>query len=414
MANNEHAEALVVGAGPVGMTTALLLAEQGVKAMVIDAAGGTAAHSYACALHSRSLELLDRLGLYKEVFHWGLCIHRIAFYDGARREAEINLSEVDAKYPFIVVLPQNALEWLLVRTLNRRAKIEVHWRHRLSNLQVFENAVVATVDELRTRTGRRVAIQNTTDEQYPFLVGADGHNSTVRRCLGIDYEEAGGAETYATFEFTTDVDVKPETCVVLDETTANVFWPINKRRCRWTFQMASPGPDVGLPDVFPEKERGAARTKEWPQAEQQLKQLVRDRAPWFAPKVKKLNWAKEVRFERRLAQEFSTRRCWLIGDAAHQTSPIGVQSLNVGLWEADELAPVLKSRFCGESSIMESARWNETWRQEWLQLLGLRNLVSVNPSEWVQRRLLRIPPCLPAAGQKLVDMLGQIKGLGNK
>ena len=398
----------------MGMTTALLLAEQGVKATVIDAAGGTAAHSYACALHARSLELLDRLGLYKEVLNWGLCIHRIAFYDGARREAEIDLAELDAKFPFIVVLPQNALEWLLEHTLNRRAKIAVHWHHRLSNLQLFENAVVATVDELRIRTGRRPVVRNTTDEQYPFLVAADGHNSTVRQCLGIDYEPAGGPETYATFEFTTDVEIKPEMCVVLDEATANVFWPITKRRCRWSFQTVSPGPEVALPEGFPEKERVKSRIKSWPEAEQQLKRLIRERAPWFAPKVRKLNWAKEVRFERRLAKEFSTRRCWLIGDAAHQTGPIGVQSLNVGLWEADELAPVLKSRFCGESSIMESARWNETWRREWLQLLGLRNLISVNTSDWVQRRLLRIPPCLPAAGQKLVDMLGQIKGLEHK
>ena len=397
----------------MGMTTALLLAEQGVKARVIDAAGGTAAHSYACALHSRSLELLDRLGVFKDVLNWGLCIHRIAFYEGPTRQAGIDLSALDAKFPFIMVVPQNALEWILERTLNRHAKIKVHWHHRLSGLQMFDNAVVATIDELKPGRGNRPAVLNTTDVQYPFVVGADGHYSMVRRCLGVDYEEAGGAETYVIFEFATDAELDPEMSIVLDDATANVFWPIAKRRCRWTFQTALPKADIALLGGFPEKERAVAKIRGLRQAEQRLKQLIRERAPWFAPKVKKLIWAKEVRFERRLAGEFSTGRCWLAGDAAHQTSPIGVQSLNVGLREAEELAPVLKSRFCGESSAMECARWNESWRKEWLQLLGLRNLASANANEWVQRRLLKIPPCLPAAGRQLTEMLGQIKGSEN-
>ena len=55
-------EVLVVGAGPVGLCTALLLAEAGIETVIIDRETRTAARSYACALHPGSLELLDRLG----------------------------------------------------------------------------------------------------------------------------------------------------------------------------------------------------------------------------------------------------------------------------------------------------------------------------------------------------------------
>ena len=58
MFGKRHSEILVVGAGPVGLYTALLLAEQGLDVEIVDGQWSTAARSYALALHPRSLELL--------------------------------------------------------------------------------------------------------------------------------------------------------------------------------------------------------------------------------------------------------------------------------------------------------------------------------------------------------------------
>ena len=59
-------EVLVVGAGPVGLFTALLLAQRGIEVQIVEQARRLAARSYALALHPGSLALLDRVGLAKE------------------------------------------------------------------------------------------------------------------------------------------------------------------------------------------------------------------------------------------------------------------------------------------------------------------------------------------------------------
>ena len=90
----ERTEVLVVGAGPVGLLTAILLAEAGIEVRIIDREERTTARSYACALHPRTLKLLDRMGLAAPIIERGRRIEKIAFYDGATRQAEVKLSEL--------------------------------------------------------------------------------------------------------------------------------------------------------------------------------------------------------------------------------------------------------------------------------------------------------------------------------
>ncbi len=416
MVRETNAEVLVVGAGPVGMTTALLLAERGVRAALIDGAGGTAAQSYACALHPHSLELLDRFGLSAEILEWGRRIDTVAFYEGPSRRAEIRFSELATKFPFIVVLPQNALEWLLERTLNRLAGIKVNWHHRLADLRSRSTGVVATVDELGgTSLGYivphwEVTVQNTTQVSAAYLVGADGHGSLVRRCLGIEFEQAGEPELFAVFEFESGAELGSEVRVVLDESTTNVLWPLPGGRCRWSFQVACQEPG----EEFPAKDRRSVWVDD-PVVDQQTKQhlqkLIQERAPWFTGNLKDLDWVSRVQFERRLAQRFGDGRCWLVGDAAHQTGPVGMQSFNVGLREADELAEAMHNTLRNGAAGRVFEVCEREWREEWQQLLGLKGALKVpgDADDWVKRRAAKILPCLPASGGDLVRCARQLQ-----
>ena len=76
-------------------------------------------------------------------------------------------------------------------------------------------------------------------------------------------------------------------------------------------------------------------------------------------------------FERRLATSFGRDNVWLAGDSGHVTGPVGVQSMNVGLREADEVATMIdRIRSCAAMpEIVET--YNRERRKEWRALLGL-------------------------------------------
>jgi 2-polyprenyl-6-methoxyphenol hydroxylase-like FAD-dependent oxidoreductase len=80
MPSEEQIDVLVVGAGPVGMLNALLLAENGVQVRIIDQERRTASRTYACAMHSRALQLMDAIGFGREILAAGRRIDKVAFY----------------------------------------------------------------------------------------------------------------------------------------------------------------------------------------------------------------------------------------------------------------------------------------------------------------------------------------------
>src|SRR6266478_2764132 len=128
-----QSEVLVVGAGPAGLWLALSLAEAGVQVSIIDRESRITARNYACALHPFTLKLLNRFGLTTAAIERGRRVERVAFYEGQSRRAEVDLSKLGGDFPFLLILPQSALESLLERRL-LQAGIAVQWNHRFDGL----------------------------------------------------------------------------------------------------------------------------------------------------------------------------------------------------------------------------------------------------------------------------------------
>ncbi len=407
-------EVLVVGAGPVGLWSALLLAEHGIEVTVIDREARTSARSYACALQPATLRLLDRLGLAESIIERGRRVETIAFYDGATRQGELRLSKLGGEFPFLLILPQSALESLLEQRL-RAAGVRVHWNYRFDGLTEDEETVSAVIEELEgTSTGYIVphwetVVKNRSTLRAQFLIGADGHNSMVRPRAGLEYQRVGDAESFAAFEFETEKKTADELRVVLDDTTTNVLWPLGENRYRWTFQLLR----AELSGDFPEKERRSFRLGE-PAIDERIRQYVQrvahQRAPWFDSEVRQVHWCTEVTFERRMVAPFGRNRCWLAGDAAHQTGPVGVQSMNVGFSEADALGSILRKILREAAPLQLLDGYDRDRQKEWRALLGLSGGLKPHgqTNAWAVQRAGRILPCLPASGPDLPALAGQL------
>jgi 2-polyprenyl-6-methoxyphenol hydroxylase-like FAD-dependent oxidoreductase len=411
MAVWQEPEVLVVGAGPVGLFAALSLAERGVRVQILDKMPRTGVHSYALALHGRVLKLLEEFGLLDEVLPTAYPIHTIGLYDHADRRLQIRLPEPEGGVPSLVVLPQAAFEHVLEEALSRHG-VSVLWNHALSELVPHPDHVAVTIDKLvQESVGYAVAhtewmVAKSSDFKVPFVIGADGHRSSVRRGLGIEFAQAGAAQSYTVFEFDTDLDLQNEMRLIVGDQTTDVLWPLPEGACRWSFQL----PDFSAPPAARRRDRLGVMigSAQYPvMSEEDLRRLISERSPWFRGSVERLNWQIVVKFERRLASTFGQQRVWLAGDAGHMTGPAGSQSMNVGIREAKELTDIIATILRNEQSAGRLEHYNEERVAEWRRLLGLDEGVKSDATAdpWIQQCSDRLLPCLPASGEDLAQLM---------
>jgi 6-methylpretetramide 4-monooxygenase / 4-hydroxy-6-methylpretetramide 12a-monooxygenase len=408
----KRTEVLVVGAGPVGLWTALALKQQGLDTTIVDQEERVTTRSYACALHPATLTLLASRGVLETLLPQGRKIEKIGFYEGAQRQGEIDFTALNTDHPYLLILPQSTLEGALEKHLHQQG-VGVRWNERFEELHFETEGVTATLGHIGgTATGYIVPhweklIQKRTILPADFLVGADGTHSNVRKQLGTDFAFNSDAELFATFEFASDQPGPDELRVMLNDETTDVLWPLPNGRYRWTFQI--PQADSG--GDFPEKERRLARgeTAGMDEAVRSfVERVAAKRAPWFEQSVREITWSAEVSFHRRVVREFGRDRCWLAGDAAHQTGPVGVQSMNSGFMEGEMLAAAIKQAI--QQQLDTLPRYNELQQQRWRTLLGLSGGLKPGSktSPWLQARLTRLLPCLPGLNHDLPALVRQL------
>jgi 2-polyprenyl-6-methoxyphenol hydroxylase-like FAD-dependent oxidoreductase len=388
-------EVLVVGAGPVGLVAALFLQQHGVRVEVVDMHQRTAQHSYALAIHPRTLRILDEAGLSEGLIGAGRKLTKVAYYEGRERRAEIDYSGLASKHPYLLVLRQSLLERAAEEAL-RQKKLKVLWGHRLESLNEDDATLQAEVAKLdQVAAGYPIArsewvVVRSETIRPAYVIGADGYDSAVRRMAGIEVAEHGGGQVFSIYEIEATGELPAEVRVVLDPDLTSVYWPLEAGRCRWGFQIHDAA--------------GHAPTME------RLEELIVARAPWWTARPTQIYWSTLALFEGRLARSFGKGRVWLAGDAAHQAAPVGVQSMNSGLVEARELAArMMRMLRAGETASQLEEFATET-HKAWQRLFRagpeVRALPGADP--WVRETRARILACVPASGDDLEPLLEQI------
>lgn len=414
MFGKKKADVLVIGAGPVGLFSALALAKQGVRVVIADKEWRTGAHSYALALHPAAVALLEELEVAQEVLDRSCPVRTVGLYDGVQRRAELTVCCEDGSTSPVVVMRQDVLERTLEEAL-QRAGVKVLWNHSVSRLVPGQQHVVATLDKLvKDSVGYGVArtewmVAKTFDMEVPFVLGADGHHSFARRALDIEFTEAGPVQHFAVFECQVSEEAGHEMKLNLGEATTDVLWPLPGNRCRWSFQLR----DFAVPQSTRTKSRlpveiGGSRFPVLD--EERLQRFLGERAPWFGQDIENIDWRIVVRFEQRLAARFGRDRIWLAGDAGHLTGPAGMQSMNVGLREGKELTEIMAAALDGSDPRERFEQYDRHRQVEWRQLLGLAGPLAADSQTdpWIQQLSSRLLPCLPGSGADLAALTAQI------
>jgi 2-polyprenyl-6-methoxyphenol hydroxylase-like FAD-dependent oxidoreductase len=395
-------DVLVVGAGPVGMLTALSMARAGLRVELIDEQSRPAGHSYAVGLHPGSVLLLDQLGVLDRLLPQSQRIDGLVIH-GAGPARRVPLEGLTGGRSFALSVPQVRLEQELQAALGKR-HVKVRWDHRLADLDPDQDPPVAAVERLgREGSGYGYAVDVTIVDRRQvlrprFVIGADGHRSTVAARLGIAAETRRSAQVFAAFEVELGEAISGnELQIILGKESVDAIWPLPGGWFRCTFELRDPRVVEG--ERFKDRAVWSMAT---PELSDRLAQLLAERAPWL-PAPRGIGWTAVTRFERRVAPTWGRGTTWLVGDAAHLASPLAAHSLNRGLLEADALAGSIAASGGGTGNSALKA-WAERSRAEWEWMLGTQ---VFSPDHWLAPYSEALLPALPATGDALRELVSR-------
>ncbi len=319
---------VVVGAGLVGLTVALDLAQRGIDVVVLDDDDTVSFGSRAICFAKRTLEIFSRLGLGEAMLAKGVQWNTGRVFAGVREIWHFDLQpEPGHAHPAFVNLQQYYVEEWLVAACEATGRVDIRWKHRVSAIDPREDGAVLSVD---TPDGAVTL-------QAGWLLACDGARSFIRESLGLPFVGQVFRDRFLIADVVMQAPFPPERWFwfdppfhpggsVLLHRQADDVWRID-------FQLGW--------DADPEAEKQPERVRARVQA--MLDMAV---APGIAFE---LEWVSVYTFRCRRLERFRHDRVIFLGDAAHQVSPFGARGGNGGVQDADNLAWKLAAVLRGEA-----------------------------------------------------------------
>jgi 2-polyprenyl-6-methoxyphenol hydroxylase-like FAD-dependent oxidoreductase len=333
------AEVLIIGAGPVGLFMAALLLQDGVDVQVLEQRSAPEPHSRAIGIHPPALAALAGTGVAEALIAEGVQIRRGVALAGGQCLAQMSFAGVSDRYPFVLSLPQARTEAHLERRVNELAEGALHRGVRLTRLS-DDGARVSVEADSRSGTLRYTA---------PLVIAADGVRSTVRALQGIALRVKEYPDSYLMGDFADETGFGPDAALFLAGAGIVESFPLPGQRRRWVVRLGADDSTAGAPTAG--AQAGDAR---W------LMRCVRERTGLDID-VETNSMLSTFGVRSRLARRMVAGRVVMIGDAAHEVSPIGGQGMNLGWLDAAALAPIVSAAVRGQD-VTEALRTFERTR----------------------------------------------------
>ncbi|MGW2825893.1 bifunctional 3-(3-hydroxy-phenyl)propionate/3-hydroxycinnamic acid hydroxylase MhpA [Streptomyces sp. NPDC001443] len=321
---------VIIGAGPVGVTAALLLARHGVRSVLLERHGDIYPLPRAVVVDDEIRRILQSIGVHEEFAALARPAPGLRLLDARRRVITEFPRSMHGHhgFPQTSMFDQPDLERLLRDALAQRPECEL--RSGVEAVSITQS-VVRDTHEPSDQTGPvRVTFRRDGSDEEEHLwadavLGCDGAGSLTRDAIGSVWEDLRFEESWRVIDVRTSRPVRTWEGAeqICSPTRPATFMRVGEDRYRWEFRLAD---DQHL---------------DGPDGWERLRALV---APWvdLPPDASQGDDFEVLRqaqytFRARLADRWRRGRVFLLGDAAHLTPPFVGQGLCAGLRDAHNL-----------------------------------------------------------------------------
>ncbi len=299
-------DVVIVGAGPVGLLCAYLGEISGLRTVIVDKSAEPLKVGRADALNARTLQLLETVDLFKDLYPLGKTCNTSSVWANGRflsRQSSWWEALEGCFHKHFLMIGQSFVERLLDAKL-REIGVPVRRESGVSDVQLAETGCVTTLTNGETIRSR-------------FVIGADGSRSLVRERFEVPFEVTRPQIIWAVLDGIIDTDFpKVPEIIVFQAETSDVAWiPREGKIDRFYVRMD---------------------TKDFT-VDQAIAKINRAMAP-HTLHFKELVWFSQFSVKESVAARFAIDdRVFLAGDACHIHSVNGGMGLNTGIGDAFNL-----------------------------------------------------------------------------
>jgi len=315
---------VIIGAGPVGLITALRLSQLGMRSIIIEKNNAIQDELRASTFHPPTIEMLDELGIAKELIsmglktkHWQFRVHET----GEKALFDLGHINKDTKYPFRLQAEQKELCRIATKKAETDKNIDLRMGHQLNNL--FQNDELVEIS---------VSVEGQSDYtvKTPLMVAADGSSSKSRDIMGLSFSGKTYPET--TILVATEFPFHEH---IQELSNVNYVWS------DWGTYSLLRLPGIWRCSLYPDIGETIDQATTPESINEKLNRIVPDQKDFRIVEVR------PYKIHQRILDTYVHGRVVFAGDAAHLNSPSGGMGMNGGIHDGWCLSESLKDIFLG-------------------------------------------------------------------
>ncbi|WP_407713096.1 FAD-dependent monooxygenase [Comamonas testosteroni] len=307
---------VIVGTGPVGLTTALEIARHGQRCVVLESELQVSEGSRAIVFTRRSMEILQQVGVAQRVTETGLpWCYGNSIYRGQRVFRMENARADDDRFFPMINLQQQYLEEYLVDAAQANPLIELRWGNRVNKVEQKGEQVLVEVD----------TPEGSYELRADWLVACDGARSGIRTAMNLLMEGASYEGRFVIADIRIDLPLPTERLAFFDPTwnPGNTILMHREPHGIWRVDYQLPAGEDPEDALRPESLKA--------RIDAQLEMIGFGGTPW------EMDWSSVYSARALTLPDYVHGRVIFAGDAAHMLPIFGVRGANTGFQDAQGL-----------------------------------------------------------------------------